>query len=304
MVRRLTDLFPLWALLLSGAAYVAPGAFASMKPAIVPLLGIVMLAMGMTLTGKSFARVLTQPAKVGVGVALQFGLMPLIAWVVAKILGLDSHLLIGMVLVGCCPGGTASNVITFLAKGDVALSITLTAVSTVVALLATPTLALLYLGQTVPIDWLSMLLSVLKIVVVPVALGTLINTYFGRYTARAGNILPLISVVAIVVIIAIIVALNRERIATLGPAVVLAVALHNGIGMGAGYGFGKLLGFDVRTCRTLAIEVGMQNSGLAVALANKYFTPLAALPGAVFSIWHNLTGSALAAVWSRRARRA
>ncbi len=299
MLRRLGDLFPLWAVLFSLGALAAPQIFTPMKPAIVPLLGVVMLGMGMTLTGGSFAEVARQPRKIGIGVVLQFGFMPLIALGVATGLGLERDLLVGLVLVGCCPGGTASNVITYLARGDVALSISLTAVSTVVALVATPTLALVYLGQTVEIDWSNMLLSVLKIVVVPVVLGTVINTYFGQRLTRVRDVFPLVSVAAIVVIIAIIVALNEKRIATLGPQVVLAVALHNGIGLAVGYGCGRLLGFDARTCRTLAIEVGMQNSGLGVALANKYFTAAAALPGAVFSVWHNLTGSALAAAWSR-----
>jgi BASS family bile acid:Na+ symporter len=299
-MQRITTLFPLWALLLSALAYWQPAPFASAKPLILPLLGLVMFGMGMTLTWRSFAEVLKRPQRVGLGLALQYLVMPLAAWAVGVALGLSPALLAGLVLVGASPGGTASNVVCYLARGNVALSITLTTASTLLAIGATPLLTWLYVGERVPVPVWSMLQSIFQVVLLPVGLGVLVNSVANRWLVRVQPLFPVISVLAIVVIIAIVVALNRENLATMGLAVALAVAVHNAIGLSAGYGLGLLLTRDERTARTLAIEVGMQNSGLAVALAVKYFAPAAALPGALFSIWHNLSGSLLAAWWSRR----
>ncbi len=302
MISRLTSLFPLWAILGSALAYAAPELFAGWKPAIVPLLGVVMFGMGMTLTWGSFAEVLRRPGIVMLGTLLQFLVMPLAAWLVARLLGLPPMIAAGLILVGSCPGGTASNVVCYLARGDVALSITLTTLSTLLAVVATPALTLLYAGAQVPVPAGLMIVSIAKIVLLPVAAGVVVNQLLGRHLNRLERLFPLVSVLAIVVIIAIIVALNHVHLALMGPAVAVAVVLHNGIGLAAGYWVPRLLGRDERTCRTLAIEVGMQNSGLGVALAVKYFSAAAALPGAVFSIWHNLSGSLLAGWW-RRANR-
>lgn len=299
-VSLITTLFPLWALLFSLLAFWQPEPFAAAKPLIVPLLGLVMFGMGMTLTWHSFVLVLRRPKRVGLGLALQYLVMPFAAWAVALALGLPPALLAGLVLVGASPGGTASNLVCYLARGDLALSITLTTASTLFAIIATPLLTWLYVGERVPVPVLSMLSSIFKIVLLPVALGVLINGLFGHRLARVQQLFPLLSVVAIVAIIAIIVGLNHDNLATMGWLVALAVVLHNGIGLSAGYGFGWLATRDERTARTLAIEVGMQNSGLAVALAVKYFSAAAALPGALFSVWHNLSGSLLAAWWLRR----
>jgi BASS family bile acid:Na+ symporter len=299
-MQRLTLLFPLWALLLSALALWQPEPFTAAKPAIVPLLGLVMFGMGMTLTWQSFAQVLRRPRRIGLGLGLQYLVMPLAAWVIGLALHLPTALLAGLVLVGACPGGTASNVICYLARGDVALSITLTTLSTLLAIVATPLLTWLYIGERVPVPVFDMLLSIFKIVLLPVALGVAVNTLAGRRLEALKHVFPLLSVGAIVAIIAIVVALNRESLATIGPIVIVAVMLHNTIGLTAGYAAGLLLTRDERTARTLAIEVGMQNSGLAVALAVKYFAAAAAVPGALFSIWHNLSGAMLAAWWSRR----
>ncbi|MCE2510466.1 MAG: bile acid:sodium symporter family protein [Alphaproteobacteria bacterium] len=300
MLARLTAFFPLWAVLGAGIAYGFPGLLLPLADLIVPLLGLVMFGMGMTLTPENFLEVARRPWLILLGVALQFLVMPLAGFGVASAFGLAPMLVAGVVLVGSCPGGTASNVITYLARGDVALSITLTTVSTCLAVLATPILAWLYVGQSVPVPVLDMLLSILKIVLLPVVLGVVANRFLGRRLGRTKEVFPLLSVIAIVLIIAIIVALNREEIAALGLAVAAVVVLHNLLGLAGGYGIPKLLGLDERTCRTLAIEVGMQNSGLGVALAVQYFSAAAALPGALFSIWHNLSGAALAGFWSRR----
>lgn len=300
LIHRITSLFPLWAILLSATALMWPELYVGMKPAIVPLLGVVMFGMGMTLTWTNFAEVLRRPMVIGVGVLLQFLVMPLAAWLIGTLLGLPLPLLVGLVLVGACPGGTASNVICYLARGDTALSITLTTCSTLLAVFATPALTWLYVGQQVPVPVLDMLWSVAKIVLFPVTLGVVVNSLAGPALQRVKPVFPLLSVLAIVVIIAIVVALNQTRLAGIGASVALAVVLHNSVGLAGGYWITRLLGWDERICRTIAIEVGMQNSGLGVALAVKYFSAVAAVPGALFSVWHNLSGSMLASYWSRK----
>ncbi len=292
--------FPWIAIVLSAVAMYLPEIFVPLKPAIVPLLGLVMFGMGMTLTVESFRRVLRMPGVVALGVGLQFLIMPLAAWLIALALRLPPQLMAGLVLVGACPGGTASNVVCYLSKGNVALSITLTAVSTVVAVFMTPVLTWLYVGQTVPVPVGQMLLSILKIVIVPVTLGVLVNAWLGHRLHGFRGVFPAVSVLAIVLIIAIIVAVNEPQLQSLALPVIVAVILHNFLGLAAGYWLPRWLGRDAVTCRTLAIEVGMQNSGLGVALAMKHFSAAAALPGAVFSIWHNLSGATLAAHWGRQ----
>ncbi len=296
--------FPLLAIIVSIIAARYPELLIDYKPAIIPLLGIVMFAMGMTLTLGDFKRVLKSPKVISLGLLLQYGLMPLLAFIIAIVLGLPTELMAGLILVGACPGGTASNVICYLGRGDVALSITLTAISTLLAVFLTPVLTWLYIGQEVPVPIINMMLTVLKIIILPVMLGIIVNSYFGEYLTQIKQFLPVISVIAIVFIIAIIVALNAHQIVQLAFPIIIAVLLHNGLGLVSGYAIAKWLGYDDKICRTLAIEVGMQNSGLGVALATKYFTTLTALPGAFFSIWHNITGSLLAAYWTRKSQHA
>ena len=296
----LTGLFPLWALLGSLLAWVVPGWFAPLKPAIVPLLGLVMFGMGITLTGRDFMNVLRRPFPVLLGIAIQFLLMPFAAWALAVVASLPPQLTVGLILVGCSPGGTASNVICYLARGDVALSITLTTASTLLAVVATPLLTLFYAGETVPVPALEILFTVFKIIFLPVMLGVLANHFFHRALSPVCKVFPLLSVLSIVLIIMIIVALNHHSLANVASGLAAVVILHNLAGLLGGYWLPRWLGRDERECRTLAIEVGMQNSGLAVALAVKYFSVTAALPGALFSIWHNLSGSLLAVIWRRR----
>lgn len=303
MINQLSRLFPLWAILLSLLAYFIPEWFIDFKFTIIPLLSLIMFSMGISLTLDDFTRIIKQPKLIVLGLILQFLLMPLYAWGISTVFALTPMLLVGMVLVGSSPGGTASNVITYLAKGDVALSISLTTFSTLLAVIATPYLTLLYVGKTVPIDTLAMLISVAKIVLFPVLLGLLINTFFSQKLTKVKALLPLVAIAAIIYIIAIVVALNTTKLTEIGLLLLLAVMLHNTLGLVSGYGVAYLLGYDKKTCRTLAIEVGMQNSGLAVALASKYFAATAALPGAIFSIWHNLSGSLLAGLWSKTTER-
>jgi BASS family bile acid:Na+ symporter len=292
--------FPLWAVLGSALAYAFPKYLLEARASIVPLLGIVMFGMGMTLSAKDFVSVLRRPGMVFLGVSLQYLLMPFIGWVLAGMAGLSAGLMAGVVLLGSCPGGTASNVICYLAGGDVALSITLTAVSTLLAVLATPLLTWLYVGERIPVPVLALLQSTAKIVLIPVILGLAFNHVLGKRLETVRHVFPVLSMLAIVFIIAIIVAMNRNQMGELVAGLLLVVILHNLCGLALGYYVPRLLGRSEIESRTLAIEVGMQNSGLAVALATQHFSAAAALPGALFSIWHNLSGSWLAGRWSQR----
>ncbi|EKO3990410.1 bile acid:sodium symporter family protein [Vibrio fluvialis] len=300
MLRTITQLFPLWAVLFSLCAYFFPSVFVDLKSQIVPLLTIIMLAMGLTLKPKDFLNVVTNKKAIGIGLILQFSVMPLAALLVSLLLGFDPMLTIGMVLVGSVAGGTSSNVMCYLAKGDVALSITMTSISTLLGVVLTPLLVKLLAGQSVDVPAMSMLMSLVKIVLMPVSIGLLCNVLLYSLTEKLEPVLPLISMAAIVMIIAIVVALNASQLATIGPIVALAVILHNSIGLASGYWICRALGFNESICRTVAFEVGLQNSGLATALAMKFFTPASAVAGTIFSIWHNLSGSLLAGYWAKR----
>ncbi|MBY8071323.1 bile acid:sodium symporter family protein [Vibrio fluvialis] len=300
MLRTITQLFPLWAVLFSLCAYFFPSVFVDLKSQIVPLLTIIMLAMGLTLKPKDFLNVVTNKKAIGIGLILQFSVMPLAALLVSLLLGFDPMLTIGMVLVGSVAGGTSSNVMCYLAKGDVALSITMTSISTLLGVVLTPLLVKLLAGQSVDVPAMSMLMSLVKIVLMPVSIGLLCNVLLHSLTEKLEPVLPLISMAAIVMIIAIVVALNASQLATIGPIVALAVILHNSIGLASGYWICRALGFNESICRTVAFEVGLQNSGLATALAMKFFTPASAVAGTIFSIWHNLSGSLLAGYWAKR----
>ena len=260
------------------------------------LLGIVMFGMGLTLKMSDFKVVFSRPKDIIIGFIAQFTLMPLIAFVLTKAFQLPTEIAVGVILVGTCPGGTSSNVMTYLSKGDVPLSVGMTAVSTLFAPLMTPLLTLLYAGQRVDVNAVAMFLSIVKVVLVPIALGLVCNYFFGKATREIVRILPLISTLAIIMIIASVVSANSGRLKTVGAMVVVVVVLHNLLGYATGYGVGKLLRLDATKCRALSIEVGMQNSGLATSLAATHFAqyPLATIPGAVFSVWHNISGAVYA----------
>ena len=293
-------LFPLWALLAAVIAFSNADLFASFEPFIVPLLAIVMFMMGLTLERADLQRVIADPRPVLVGVACQFVIMPLLALTLATMLQLSTQLTAGMVLVGSCAGGTASNVITYLARGDVALSISMTIASTLVGVIATPLLCSFYLSQTVAVDTLGLLLSIVQLVLLPVVLGYALNNWWPGPVSRLQPVLPGAAIISILVIIATVVALNADRLLDVGLVTVIAVMLHNCLGLSGGYLMGRLLGFNLRQSQTLAIEVGMQNSGLGVALALQFYSATAALPGAIFSVWHSISGSILASYWSRK----
>ena len=271
-----------------------PGTFSVVKTAWVnTLLGIVMFGMGLTLKPEDFKVVFSRPKDVIIGCIAQFTLMPFLAWALTQVFHLPTELAIGVILVGTCPGGTSSNVMTYLSKGDVALSVGMTAVSTVLAPFLTPLLTLLYAGQRVEVNPVNMFLSIVKVVLVPIALGFVVNHFFHTFTQNAVRVLPLISTTAIVLIICAVVSANSAKIMTSGLLILAVVILHN------------LLELDSTKCRAISIEVGMQNSGLATSLAAAHFAqyPLATIPGAVFSVWHNISGAVLANFFARTAEK-
>lgn len=294
------SLFPIWAALLSVFAFFYSEVFVPLQPGIVPLLATVMFTMGLTLEMQDFKRIAADPRPVLVGVLLQFILMPLLAVVLAQMFGLSNQLTAGLVLVGSCAGGTASNVISYLAKADLALSISMTLSSTLIGVIATPLLCSFYLSTKVDVDTMGMLTSIIQIVFLPVLLGATINHFAPQAVRPLDSYLPSFSIGVILLIIAIVVALNSERLLEVGLLTLVAVMLHNLFGLGGGFYLSRLLGLDLRQSHTIAIEVGMQNSGLGVALALEFFSATAALPGALFSVWHNISGSILASHWSRK----
>lgn len=283
-----------------------PLSFVWISPqAITPMLGIVMFGMGLTLKPSDFRPVLMHPKDILIGELAQFIIMPLAAWALCKVLSLPPDLAIGVVLVGCCPGGTASNVICYLAQGDIALSVAMTGVSTLLAPLLTPAIVLLLAGQTVQVDVAGMCLSIVQVVILPIALGFAANHYLERATRRVVPLLPMLSTLVIAAIIGIIVAHNASHILSCSLTVAVAVILHNILGLTLGYGAGRLLGLPLPKRAAIAIEVGMQNSGLATSLAATHFAmyPMAAVPGAIFSVWHNFSGSIAAQVLRHMARK-
>ncbi|MBQ9770500.1 MAG: bile acid:sodium symporter family protein [Lentisphaeria bacterium] len=295
MITLTVKLFPVLAVVCSVFACLFPSVLTPLGFLIVPLLGFIMLGMGATLSVKDFAESIRKPKAVIVGFVLQFGIMPLAAYVIALLLHLPKDQMIGLVMVGSVAGGTASNVIAYLAGGDVALSITMTACSTVGGIFLTPLLSALYLGQTVDVPVWEMFKSILLIVALPVAVGLLINRLMRGKEVILNKVCPFVSVLGIVFVIAIIMALNANAVKRSGWLILVAVILHNGIGMALGYFLSKLLHCSHKEAVTIAIETGMQNSGLAAALSKQFFGISSALPGAIFSVWHNISGSIFAA---------
>ena len=300
--------FPLLILASFVIAMVIPDQAASLATGTNIALGIIMFGMGLTLTLPDFALVARRPVPVVIGVIAQYVIMPSV--VLTKVFQLDPALAAGVVLVGCAPGGTSSNVISYLGKGDVALSVTMTSISTLIAPIMTPLLTKWLAGQYMPVAGGDMALSIVKIVLVPVLGGLLVRMVVGRLVEKVLPALPWISVLGICYVVLAVVGKSADTIKAAGLLVVLVVACHNVFGYLLGWCAGHVAAKDdPRVARTTSIEVGMQNSGLAAGLAIQYFTPEAALPGAVFSIWHNLSGAVLATVYRRsdawiRARRA
>ncbi len=291
--------FALWAIVFAIAGFSAPQVFTPFKPAIPYALGIIMFGMGLTLRARDFAEILRRPFQVLLGVVAQFLIMPLLAVLLVHVFSLDPKVALGVILVGCCPGGTASNVMTYLARGDVALSVTITACST----LLTPLLLELYAHKTVDIAVGAMMLSIVDMVLLPIVGGIIINRLFDRHLQVLRDALPLISVVCIVLILASVVALSKGAIAKSGMIIFGVVILHNLLGYLLGLLAARAAGFNSAQRRAIMIEVGMQNSALGATLGTKYFSPEAALPSAIFSVWHNISGALVANIctwWDKR----
>ena len=284
-------------LLAAVLAFVFPDALSRIRPKVINyLLGVVMFGMGLTLNLQDFKIVFSRPKDIIIGCLAQFTIMPLLAWVLARVFRLDDALALGVVLVGCCPGGTASNVITYLAKGDLALSVGMTGVSTILAPFLTPLLTWALAGESVNVDVLGMLLSILWVVILPIVVGLILKSLWPKFTDKAVDYLPAFSSVAIAFIVAIVIAANANKLLAGGLIIVLVVMLHNICGLGLGYVIGWMLRLSEPKKRAISIEVGMQNSGLASSLATLHFAtyPLATIPGAIFSIWHNISGAIVA----------
>lgn len=279
-----------------------PSALQQIRPTVINyLLGVVMFGMGLTLNLNDFKIVFSRPKDVVIGCLAQFTVMPLLAWALTKAFQLDEALALGVVLVGCCPGGTASNVITYLAKGDLALSVGMTGVSTLMAPFLTPLLTWALAGKSVQVDVTGMLLSILWVVILPIVIGLLVHWLWPKFTEKAIDYLPSISSIAIAVIVAIIIGANASKLLTGGLIIVVVVILHNICGLGLGYLVGRLLALSEPKKRAISIEVGMQNSGLASSLATIHFAayPMATIPGAIFSVWHNISGAMIARLYNR-----
>ena len=302
----ISDYMGVLVLLSAIAALTFPETISRVKPTVInPLLGVIMFGMGLTLRAEDFRIVFSRPKDVIIGCLAQFTVMPLLAWLLARIFSLDEALTVGVMLVGCCPGGTASNVITYLAKGDLALSVGMTGVSTVLAPIATPLLVWLLAGQTVDVNVVGMLLSILWVVILPIVAGLVVKRLWPRQTAKATAFLPALSTLAICAIVLIVISANAGKLMSGGLVIVLVVMLHNMCGLGIGYGIGRLLGLSTAKRRAICIEVGMQNSGLASSLATLHFAayPMATIPGAVFSVWHNISGAIVARLFARSSSR-
>ncbi|WP_020220996.1 bile acid:sodium symporter family protein [Halarchaeum acidiphilum] len=297
--------FVVWVVLLAALALYAPAYFTPISPYITPLLGLIMLGMGLTLLPEDFRRIVERPRDVGIGAVTQWLVMPLAAYALTIVLGLPSELALGVVLVGAAPGGTASNVMTYLGKGDVALSVSITTVTTLTAPILMPAWVLALAGQSVDVTFVSLFTSIVQVVFIPVLAGFALRYLLDRYAPRAAEVgltvFPTISVAAIVAIVAAVVAGNKGVILGAAAAAIAAVVLHNGIGLTAGNLVGRASGMSEDRVRAVTFEVGLQNSGLAVALATAHFGGgLVALAPALFSVWHNVTGPGLASFFSSR----
>ena len=284
-------------------ALIFPSMLQQIRPTVINyLLGVVMFGMGLTLNLQDFKIVFSRPKDVLIGCLAQFTVMPLLAWGLAWAFQLDEALALGVVLVGCCPGGTASNVITYLAKGDLALSVGMTGVSTLLAPFMTPFLTWALAGKSVNVDVVGMLLSILWVVILPIVVGLVVKWIWPKFTEQATDYLPAFSSLAIAFIVSIVIAANANKLMAGGLMIVMVVILHNLGGLSLGYLIGQLLGLSDAKKRAISIEVGMQNSGLASSLATIHFAayPLATIPGAIFSVWHNISGALVARIYTSR----
>lgn len=294
---------PAFISLVAVGAYFAPGAFAWVRGyAQTSVLGFIMLTMGMTLRGEDFRVLASRPLDIAVGTLAQFTVMPLVAWALVHLMGLPKAVGVGLVLVGCCPGGVSSNIMSFLCKGDVAFSVGMTTLSTLAAPFATPLLMLWLAGETVDVDAAGMFASILFVTILPVAIGFSLNAAFGRRACwgEAMKVMPGAAVLGLACIVGGVVSAHGDKFLKSGAVVFAAVFLHNTLGYVLGYFAGVAARFTKPKRRTVSIEVGMQNAGLATVLAGKHFPalPEAAVASAVSCVWHSVSGALLAGVFN------
>ena len=306
-MKKICDLIARWiglmVLMVAAVSLWLPKSFSWIDPWVInPMLGVIMFGMGLTLSPNDFKIVLSRPKDILIGCLAQFTVMPLLALGLSWLFSLPKELALGVILVGCCPGGTASNVITYLAKGDLALSVGMTATSTLLAPLLTPLLVWLMAGTMVDVDTIGMLQSIVYVVIAPIVIGLLCQRFLPETTKKVVPYLPALSSIAIALVVGIIVSHNADRLLAGGLLVILVVMAHNLLGLSIGFLLGKLLRLQKPKCVALSIEVGMQNSGLASSLAVLHFAayPLATIPGAVFSVWHNISGALVAKLYQRK----
>lgn len=292
--------FSVWVLLFAIIGFFVPQAFVGMKANISLLLGIIMFGMGLTLSAADFQEVFRRPVDVLIGVVGHYLIMPALAYFLAIALQLPPDIAVGVILVGCCPSGTASNVMTFLAKGDVALGVSVASVSTLIAPLATPAIISLLANKWMTINTQSLILDIIEVVIVPIVLGVIVKALFKKQAEASVKALPLVSTIAIVLIVGIVVAINKGKILETGGIIFAVVILHNLLGYLLGYLFAKMFGLNLAKRKAITLETGMQNSGLGAALAAAHFNPIAAVPSAIFSVWHNISGSLLATWFAKR----
>ena len=302
MLRRFTSLMPLWVVVLGLLGYARPALRSWFKPGLQWMFFGTMLGIGCSMQFSDFQPLRRRPHLVLLGIAVQFLVMPGCGFIIAKALRLPPDLFLGMILVGVVPGAMASNVIAYLARTDVAYSIALTSTATLLSPLLTPALTYLYANTVVHIDFLALLLSLLKIVIMPLLIGFGLKHFFPKQIDRVHDLFPALSTLCIAVICGVIVALNQSKIASLSLLIFLAIFIHNLLGYAGGYLGGMLLRFDTRRKRTLSIEVGMQNAGLGAVLAVTHFSPETALIPAVFATWCVITASLLARCWARKCK--
>ncbi len=294
-----TNGFALWVTLGAVLAWIRPDLFTWFKPYIGPGLGVIMLGMGITLSFKDFKEIFKRPGAIGVGVGAQFIIMPLLGWSLATAFKLERDLAVGLILVSCCPGGTASNVIAFLGRANLPLSVLMTMCSTFMAIFLTPLLTDTLASHYMEISATQMLLTTVQIVLIPIVVGILLNQYFSNKVRAAKDAAPLVSVIVIVLIVSCIIGLNQKQIQSAGASLFIAVLLLHLGGFVLGYLLVKLLGYPEDYRRTVSIEVGMQNSGLGTKLATD-ISVTAAAPCAISAVYHCIIGSFLAAYWRRK----
>ena len=287
-------------IIVAAVALIFPASFAWTPPHISILLGVVMFGMGMTLKPEDFREIFRRPRDVLIGLLAQFTIMPLLAFGLATLFQLPAEIAAGVIIVGTCPGGTASNVMTYLAKGDLALSVSMSLASTTLAPIVTPLLTWILAGAWINVSFVDMMISIVQVVVAPIFLGLIVNHLFADFVKRVVEILPLVSIVAILLILGGVVSVNAEKILQTGLIMMIVVMLHNLCGYGLGYCAAKIFNMNTAKTKAISIEVGMQNSGLAVSLAMTHFSATAAIPGAIFSVWHNISGSIAANYMSRQ----